>query len=79
MVLNEKKWSHIFEAVSLACMQSHLAEESGVEACQLVGHVLFVHVVELVERRSGREAPLHQVQHRHHTFAGRTPKHIVSG
>lgn len=44
----------------------HLAEESGVEARQLVRHVLFVHVVELVEGSSGGEAPLHQVQHRHH-------------
>ena len=44
-----------------------LAEEPGVQAGQLGGHVLLVHVVELVERRPGREAALHQVQHRHHT------------
>lgn len=44
----------------------HLAEESRVEARQLVRHVLFVHVVELMEGSSGGEAPLHQVQHRHH-------------
>lgn len=49
--------------LSLVRSQSHLAEESWVEACQLVGHVLFVHAVELVEGRPGREAPLHQVQH----------------
>lgn len=41
----------------------HLAEESWTEACQLVRHVLFVHVVKLMEGSSGGEAPLHQVQH----------------
>lgn len=47
--------------------RADLAEEAGVEARQLRGHVLLVHVVELMERSSGGEAALHQVQHRHHT------------
>lgn len=51
-----------FRLVQPALLQ-HLAEESWIEACQLVRHVLFVHVVELTEGGSGGEAPLHQVQH----------------
>ena len=47
-------------------MDADLAEEPRVQARQLRGHVLLVHVVELVERRSGRETALHQVQYRHH-------------
>lgn len=47
-------------------MQSHLAEESWTESCKFIWHVLFIHVVEFMEGGSGREPPLHQVQHRHH-------------
>lgn len=45
-----------------------LAEEPWVEPGQFGWHVLLVHVVELVERSSGREAALHQVQHGHHPY-----------
>jgi hypothetical protein len=45
-----------------------LAEESWVQASQLGRHVLLVHVVELMEWRSGGEASLHQVQHGHHSY-----------
>lgn len=51
---------------TLKLLCSHLAEESWIQASEFVGHILFVHVVELVEGGSGWEAALHQVQHRHH-------------
>lgn len=38
---------------------THLAEEPGVQSCELVRHVLLVHVVELMEGSSGGEAALH--------------------
>lgn len=41
----------------------YFAEESRVKPCKFAGHVLLVHVVELVERSSGGETALHQVQH----------------
>lgn len=64
-VLNSKKKKKkiLHELGLVQCARQHLAEESWIEACQLVRHVLFVHVVELMEGSSGGEAPLHQVQH----------------
>lgn len=47
-------------------MDADLAEESRVQARQLGGHVLLVHVVELMEGCTRRKAPLHQVQYRYH-------------
>lgn len=53
--------------------EAHLAEEAWVKAGEPVRHVLFVHVVELMEVGSGGEAPLHQIQHRNHPYRGETP------
>lgn len=64
-VNNKKKKLHGSRTVQRALLL-HLAEESRVETRQLVRHVLLVHVVELMEGSSGGEAPLHQIQHRHH-------------
>lgn len=50
-------------AVYVSGCDTHLAEEARVESGQFGGHVLLVHVVELMKRSSGREATLHQVQH----------------
>lgn len=58
----KKKILHEFRLVQCALLL-HLAKESWIEARQLVRHVLFVHVVKLMEGSSGGEAPLHQVQH----------------
>lgn len=57
---------------------THLTEQARVEAGEFGRHVLLVHVVEFMERSSGGEAALHEVQHRHHTCGKREDRKFSS-
>jgi len=68
----EPDWWRMWLSIS-GCRnkRTHLAEEARVEAGEFGWHVLLIHVVEFMERSSGGEAALHQVQHGHHTYRNR--------
>lgn len=60
-------------------MEVYFAKESRIKPCELVGHILLVHVVKLVKWSSGGEATLHQVQHWYHAWKEkRSTDHVAS-
>lgn len=47
-------------------IHTHLAEEPRIQPSQLLGQVTLIHVVEVMERSTGGETLLHQLEHSGH-------------